>query len=366
MKKTIVCLLCAVLLMVPYQALADGDETGEIYRLLSPQGETVSFYAGTPSADDEYIAANNEHYRVTQVDTQGKLARMESLGKYPMPDVQWDTDSAKPVAARQKAVALYCTHSDESYESGDGKSSLEKRGGIFDVAEKLKASLEDKGIKVYLSENNHYPHDAGAYRRSRATAAALAEEGVDAIFDVHRDGIPDAGQYESKVAGDEVTKVRLLVGRSNQNADANKQFAAQIKAVADQAYPGLIKDIYIGKGAYNQDLMSQSVLLEFGTHTSDKQAVLASTAYMADVLNRTLYGGVKGPAGEGRGGAAVRKNTGGWKGAAWVIGLLIVGVFIYSVLSTGSISGARDKWKRQFQEMTGGLMKRRDNHDDHP
>ena len=47
-----------------------------------------------------------------------------------------------------------------------------------------------------------------------------------------------------------MSKVRLLVGKGNQNKDANLSFAKQIKAVADKMYPGLIKDIYMGKGAW--------------------------------------------------------------------------------------------------------------------
>ncbi|MBQ7656102.1 MAG: stage II sporulation protein P [Clostridia bacterium] len=353
MKKPLVFLLM-LLLLLPAAARAQEDETEDVYCLLDPLGETVTLYCGAPEPGDEYISGDNRHFRVIQVDPDGKAARMEALGDFSLPDVEWAKDSALPVSAARRAVALYCTHSDESYEPTDGKSSIEKRGGIYDVAESLKASLEKEGVTVYYSDENHYPHDAGAYRRSRATAASLAEEGVDAIFDIHRDGIPDASQYESTVNGEDVTKVRLLVGRSNQNADANKQFAAQIKAVADKVYPGLVKDIYIGKGSYNQDLMSQSVLLEFGTHKSDKNEVLASTAFMADVLDRTLYGGVTGAAGNGK--APAEKNTGGLSGAAWVIGLLIVGALVYAFAATGDRRLAFEKFKGGFREMTGGLL----------
>lgn len=352
--KKLFALLLAALLLLPALALAQEDETEDVYRLLDPQGETVTFYCGTPEPGDEYVSGDNRHFRVVQIDPAAKAARMEDLGSFPLPDVEWAKDSALPVAAVRRAVALYCTHSDESYEPTDGKSSIEKRGGIYDVAESLKASLEKQGITVYYSDENHYPHDAGAYRRSRATAASLAEEGVDAIFDIHRDGIPDASQYESTVDGEDVTKVRLLVGRSNQNADANKQFAAQIKAVADKVYPGLVKDIYFGKGTYNQDLMSQAVLLEFGTHKSDKNEVLASTALMADVLDRTLYGGVSGAAGDGK--TSAPKNSGGASGIAWVIGLLLVGALVYAFAATGDRRLAFDKFKSTFREMTGGLL----------
>ena len=355
-------LLLALFLLLSVSALAQEEEA--LYRILSPEGGVLTWYAGVPDIGDEYIAGNNQHYRVTAVQPDSAAARTESLGEFALPDVSWLEDGAQPVAAAKKAVALYCTHSDESYVPTDGASSIEKRGGIYDVAESLKSELEKLGITVFYSDENHFPHDAGAYRRSRSTAAALAEEGVDALFDIHRDGIPDASQYESKVSGQEVTKVRLLVGRGNQNAEANKQFAAQIKAVADKLYPGLVKDIYLGKGSYNQDLMSQSVLLEFGTHVSEKDEVLASTNYMARVLSRALYGGVSGAAGSDKTGA--EKNTGGWTGTAWLIGALLLGALVYAFAATGNGRDALRKWKRTFQEMTGGIGTGEDDHDSSP
>ena len=354
MKKTITLLCLLSLLTAPFSAFAEGAEEEKVFQLLDENGETVTLYAGIPEPGDEYVAGDNRYYRVSQVDNDSGRARMESLGAFSLPDVSWLEEETQPVSAMKKAVAIYCTHSDESYEPGDGKSSIEKRGGIYDVAEKLKAALEKKGVTVYYSEENHYPHDAGAYRRSRATAASLAEEGVDAIFDVHRDGIPDASQYESEVKGEDVTKIRLLVGRQNQNSDANKRFAAQIKAVADKLYPGLVKDIYMGKGSYNQDLMSQAVLLEFGTHKSQKSEVLASTAYMADVLNRALYGGVTGAAGKTK--SAAKENAGGWTGIGWLAVIGLGGLFLYAFAASGNLKTAGQKMKRSFQEMTGGLL----------
>ena len=353
MKRTYFAALFLFLLLIPWMAQANEGEENEVYRIVDRNGKDIAQFAGVPDIGDEYIAGDNGYFRITEVNSRDQTALAESLGFYALPDVSWLSESAQPVSAQRRAVALYCTHSDESYEPGDGKSSIEKRGGIYDVAESLKSDLEKQGITVYYSDENHYPHDAGAYRRSRSTAAALAEEGVDAIFDIHRDGIPDAKQYESSVSGEDVTKVRLLVGRANQNAEANRQFAAQIKAVADKMYPGLVKDIYYGKGTYNQDLMSQAVLLEFGTHKSDKDEVLHSTGYMADVLNRTLYGGVSGAAGKD---AAAGKNTGGWTGIAWLIGLFLAGTLVFAFAATGRWKEAWDKWKRTFREMTGGIM----------
>lgn len=359
--KGLALLLIVVMLCLPLLTALAHEEGEDVFLLRDQAGQVVTEFAGQPEAGDEYIAGDNTHYRVTKVDAAAKQALCETLGKYEMPDVSWLEDFALPVAASNKAVAMYCTHSDESYEKNDGTTSDEERGGIYDVAGALKEALEEKGVTVYLDESTHHPHDAGAYRRSRSTAAELAKKQVDAILDIHRDGIPSENQYATTVAGDEMTMVRLLVGRANGNADANKQFAAQLKAVGDKVYPGLIKDIYIGKGTYNQDIMPHAVLLEFGTHTSDKDDVLTSTKYMADVLYRTLYGGVTGAAGASdvnysSGEKKQEESRGVWSGILWVLGVLVVGAIIYALAATGRLKPAMEKTGSTFREMFGGLF----------
>ena len=89
-----------------------------------------------------------------------------------------------------------------------------------------------------------------------------------------------------------MSKVRIVIGRRNQNRKANEELAYKIKAIADKAYPGLIKDIYIGRGEYNQELSPRSLLFEFGTHEISKEAAQKSARYMADVVNKAIYGGV--------------------------------------------------------------------------
>lgn len=359
MKKLSVLLLMVVFLFSG-TAWADEEGDGDVYQILDESGSVITHYAGIPDAGDEYIAGDNRHFKVEAVDHTKKQAKAQALGVYPMPDVSWLSETAQPVSAQRRAVAIYCTHSDESYKPTDGISSDEQRGGIYDVAEKFKKALEKEGITVYYSDETHHPHDAGAYRRSRATAASLIEEGVDAVMDIHRDGIPDPEAYESEIQGKDATMVRLLVGRSNQNAKVNKEFATQIKAVADKLYPGLIKDIYMGKGSYNQDLMGQAILLEFGTFTNPKEDVLASAGYMADVMNRTLYGGVSGAAGSKTNAAGSAKTAeedkGGWGGAAWLIVLFVAGAILFAFIASGRGSTTMEKFKRTFQEMGGGLF----------
>lgn len=368
MKKAVWILLLLLLLTPGVRALAETD----VYTLMDAQGNVVTRFCGECEAGDEYISGDNKHYRVTEIHKENQTATVEYLGEADMPDVSWlDMESSQPVSAvGSKKIALYCTHSDESYIEGDGTESVDGRGGIYDVTGQFGQALEKLGVTVEINEETHLPHDAGAYRRSRSTAVSLLKGQPNAIFDIHRDGIPDPDEYVTRVGNKDMSKVRLLVGKSNQNKDANLSFAKQIKAVGDQVYPGLIKDIYMGKGTYNQDLAPRSVLLEFGTHTIEKERVLASTQPMSEVVYKALFGGISGSAGASdvsRGAAkaetesapnaappAVEDNTGsGW--ALWLIIGLVVVLGIFAFLSTGGKGGA-SKFGRSFSEMTGGLF----------
>ena len=382
MRKLWIALLIAALLATSPVTCARAEAERDIWTLVTQEGQKLTQIAAPVTVGDEYIAQDNRVYRVTAADEGTHMATVQETGQEAA--VTQAFYPAVRVLAVEKRVGLYCTHSDESYENGDGASSLETGwAGIHDVAATLKSWLEDKDVTVEFVTDSFLPHDAGAYRRSRAAAMELVRSGPAAIFDIHRDGIPDASEYETEVEGQKVTMVRLLVGRSNPNSAENKQFAVQLKSVADSAYPGLIKDIFIGKGNYNQELMPDSVLLEFGTHTSDKAQVLASTQYMSDVINMTVFGGAQGysrraeddaqpaPSGAvsppqgGQGnvtrqsaetGAPEKSGSGIWIAIAIIVGLAAVAVVGFGALSNGGFSGMGERMKRLSSEVTGGLF----------
>lgn len=373
MKKIYVFLLFLILLL-PSLAAAET----EIYTLYDEQGHLLTRICGECESGDEYITRDNQHYRIQKVDTNAQTAIAEHLGPADMPDVSWlNMEDSQPVASiGQKKIALYCTHSDESYIEGDGTESVDGSGGIYDIAHAFGSALEEMGVTVEISDVTHLPHDAGAYRRSRQTAMDLLKSVPNGIFDIHRDGIPDPEEYRTTVGNQEMSMVRLLVGKSNQNNEANMSFAKQIKAIADKTQPGLIKDIYMGKGSYNQDLAPRSVLLEFGTHTLPKELVLNSVKPMSEVVYKALFGGVVGSAGTSdasskssaksndssqSASSAKEDNTGsGW--IIWLILALVGGLGLFAFLSTGG-KGGMHKWGRSFSEMTGGLFGKKPRND---
>lgn len=324
------------------------------YTLVDESGAVLTMHGDRIWPGDEYISRDDKWYRVVSVDDAARTATAECLGDAGSPALAAFAAKQGDEGSGKKLVAMYSTHSDESYVPDDGTASKWKDAGIYDVGDSLKDALEARGIETVYSKETFLPHDADAYTRSRRTAEELLKQGPDALLDIHRDAVP-AEQYETEVNGEDISKVRLFVGRTNQNAAENKAFAQQIKAEADREYPGLIKDIFIGKGNYNQDLSPNSLLLEFGTHTIGKEKAQEATGYIAEVLDNVLFG----PAAKAEGARGQRTGAVA-KGIGWALGLAALAALAYALVSTGSLKGAWEKLGRRASEMTGGILGKRD------
>ena len=241
---------------------------------------------------DEYLSQDNKLYQIVSVDNKTKTGKAEFICDEKMPkyNVSRKIDNTKVSAASQKKVGLYHTHNDESYLDADGTDSVYGKGGIHDIGALFKQKLEAKNITVVYKEDLHLPHNSGAYTRSQVTASNILQTGnIDALFDMHRDSTPRS-EYLTKVDGETMSKVRMVVGSANQNYYENKEFAYKIKAYADEVYPGLIKDIYMGKGNYNQQLLSRGMLFEMGCEKIEKELVKKSVSPLAKVVDVVLYG----------------------------------------------------------------------------
>ena len=269
------------------------DTTKSYFTVYSDESKTkVLFLKGDDvSQGDNYLSGDNKFYEIVSVDDKNKTAIAKFLRDEKLPTYNVKAKESKTVAnaASQKKVGVYHTHNDECYFTPDGIDSIYGKGGIHDVGKAFVSNLEKLGVKTIYREDLHLPHNSGAYTRSQVTASALLNQGVDGIFDLHRDSTKRS-EYLTKVNGDQMSSVRMVVGSSSANYEENKKFAYSIKAYADSAYPGLIKDIYIGKGNYNQQLSSKAMLFEMGCENIEKDLVLKTTEYLAKVVDVVLYG----------------------------------------------------------------------------
>lgn len=311
--------------------LSERDD-GSYFTLKDTQGELITYTARILDIGDSYIAADNQRYEVTAVD--GDVIIVERKEKIELPNVNELTAgaaarSAKPsfwqrlfgTAASQKeaddeqwkAVGIYHTHNAESYVPTSGVESKDQ-GDIMSVGKALADALEDLGFKAIWSDNSHLPHDGEAYIRSRRTVVELMQHRPGTLIDVHRDATPPE-VYETEIDGKQATKVRIVVGRQNENRELNLEYAKRIKAVADEKYPGIIEGIFHARGNYNQDLGPRMILLEFGAHTNPLELAEQAARFFAEIIPAAA-----GLAGEGANRAEAKQSSPtAWRSIVWIL-----------------------------------------------
>lgn len=390
MKNKISLFLILLLLIVTMPAVYGDDwfgEYGTYYKVYDAENNQLLFEtARDVSRGDQYLSGDNKMYQVVRVNSRSHVAYAEFIEEVQLPKVNREALLQIQLALAEgglsalmlaqedggenqedRRVGIYATHSAESYVPTDGTESQEGGGGILQVAETLKNSFEGHGVEAQFDNTSHEPHDAGAYKRSRRTAVQLMrDQGINTLIDVHRDAVP-AEQYLTEIEGEPASKVRLVIGRRNQNFKANEELAMQVKSVADEMRPGLIKDIFYAKGDYNQDLTPRAMLVEMGTYEHTRQRAEKAAGYLSEVVTTALFGGVveqeaapEGGAAEGaapRGGGAQTGNRGSGIGTIGLIAAIVVGGLAFLFLSSGG-----KEWKSKvsnFKQEFANLLGRR-------
>jgi len=316
---------------------------------------------------DEIITGDGKHYRVIRVDGNKATAKYLGMDKKYLAWQDYFEHAELPAQVGKLDIGVYHSHSDESYVPTDGSESEPYKGGIMEVGEAFVEKLREKGVNVIHDKTPHEPHDANSYMRSRRTAVRLQKKNPVALFDIHRDGVPDADFYRQNVSGKAVTQLRLVVGRQNPNMKANLDFARRLMSFTNKTHPGLIKEIFMARGDYNQDLMPTTILVEAGTHTNDRKRAEEGIALFADAVPVVL--GVGNALGSKPGAREINKPvvdpTSATPGAArsvlFILGLLIVIGGGYLVINEGGIKQAWERLKNTAgREFTGLLGYRKE------
>jgi len=307
---------------------------GQTVRIVDNEDKLVTMTARKVFEGDEIITAAGQNYRIISV--KGDTARAELVGQ-DEDYLAWtnyfnDLDLVAVTAADwgNRPVGVYHTHTDESYVPSDGKSSIPYKGGIYQVGNEFVKSLQDNRVDVKYYETPHDPHDENAYARSRRTAMGLLKNNPIALFDIHRDGVPNSDFFKREVSGEEIAQLRIVVGRQNPKMESNMDFARRLMAYANKKHPGLVKEIYKARGNYNQDLLSTAILLEAGTFTNVKQVAENGARFLAEAVPVVL--GVDNP---GQGITSKEASGTGWKVAFWLTLVTLSAGIMFVLLNFG-------------------------------
>lgn len=331
-------------------------QAGYLVNITDSGGNVISKAARGVSVGDEIIQSDGKRYRITRVAGNTAQAKYVGMDSQFLAYNDYFSNMAVPVSAMAKdgrnLVGIYHTHSDESYVPSDGKEAIPFKGGIYQVGQSLANKLSRERVRVDYDKSPHDPHDNNAYYRSRRTATRLMKSNPVAMLDVHRDGIPDADYYRKTISNTDVAQLRLVIGRQNPNMNANLDFAKRMMAYANKVHPKIVKEIFMAKGNYNQDLMPTALLIEAGTHVNSKEEAENGVSLFADAIPTVL--GITTPGG---GVTGVSGRTGGtWKALAWILGLTLLGGGAFLLISSGGLKQAKSRLSSYVgREFTGFL-----------
>ncbi len=324
----LVCAICPMPVLAEHQA---DHVAGVCYEYIDRHGSVVTLTSREPARGDEIINSKGDHYKVISV--QGNTAKVSFIGKDEILLSYMDYyDQIKAVVVTssqswdERPVGIYHTHTDESYLPTDGAASIPFKGGIFQVGDIFNNTLKEQKVKVNYNKTPHDPHDANAYYRSRRTALKILKQNPVAIFDVHRDGIDDPEFYRQIISNQDVTQIRLVVGRQNPKMSANLDFAKRLMAYVNKKNPELVKEIYMARGNYNQDLIATALLIEAGTYTNEKPQAESGVALLANAVPEML--GLTPPS-QPELTKSPEAGRQGWKTALFIGLLVVAGGVIY-------------------------------------
>ncbi len=190
-----------------------------------------------------------------------------------------------PVPKTEKDVAfIYHSHSWESFlpllsgkKTANEAVSLNENKNIIAVGKKLKAELVKRGIGANqstanvteeLQKKNWNYNNSYTLSRELVQEVMAEESSIKYLIDIHRDSQPKE-LTTTQINGKAYARLFFIVGKENRNYEQNLALAKNLNHKLEEKYPGISRGVFVktkddGNGVYNQDLSSQSMLLEFG------------------------------------------------------------------------------------------------------
>ena len=181
-------------------------------------------------------------------------------------------------------VLIYHTHTSESYLDCDVgyyysdyyPRTSDKRYNVTQVGEEIANALRKEGLGVVHDTTEHDAAYTGSYARSRETVYSYIKKypKIKVTLDIHRDAI-GADDYKIKPTftykGKKGAQIMIMSGYDEDgsfnfpNWNYNLRFALKLQQKCEADYGGMTRPLDFGNFAYNMNINSGSLLVEFGT-----------------------------------------------------------------------------------------------------
>lgn len=238
---------------------------------------------------------------------EGILEDREAVFEEPEENTQHDEQVAEHNTGSRKVVFLYNTHNRESFLPHlpgvkDPDLAHHAHVNVTKVSERLAKSLESYGIGTFVDETDHTKilndndWSYGQYyrvSRSAVEEALATNKHVEYIFDLHRDALP-RNKTTIDINGKPHAQLLMVIGAEHPKFEKNLELATKIHYLIEEKYPGLSKGIIKkdgpgNNGVYNQDMMENALLFEFGGYENTLEELYRTADLLAEVFSEFYW-----------------------------------------------------------------------------
>ena len=194
-------------------------------------------------------------------------------------------------------IYIYNSHQLENYNN----NNLEIYGitpNVLMASYLLKEKLNQKGISTIVEDTNlteflelnNWDH-SNSYKASRIFILDKQNtyKSLKYYIDIHRDSVNKA-LSTTTINNKPYARILFVVGLEHKNYQKNLDLANKLNALFDKHYKGLSRGVLKKEGQnvngiYNQDLSSNSMLIELGGVDNNIDEVLNTINAITDILN---------------------------------------------------------------------------------
>ena len=211
-------------------------------------------------------------------------------------------EDPNPIDIENPIIYVYNSHQLENYDS----ENLDIYGitpNVLMASYLLKEKLNSRGLSTIVETTNMseflslngWDH-SGSYNASRIFILEKKNRysSLEYFIDIHRDSV-GRSVTAVNINGRSYARILFVVGLEHDNYSDNLSTMESINNLCNKYYPGLSRGIYKKEGAgvngiYNQDISSNSILIEVGGVDNNIEEVLNTTEAISNILYYYIKG----------------------------------------------------------------------------
>jgi stage II sporulation protein P len=218
-----------------------------------------------------------------------------------------NTPSGAPPS--EKSVFIYHTHSWESYlpllglEGAENENiAVDGKTNITIVGDLLGKELEKRGIGSSVDKTNvgqalknkgWQTPKSYEISRSLVQSAMSGNSNLKYFIDLHRDSVRK-DSTTANINNQPYAKLVFVIGEENKNFQQNLKFANELHQILNKNYPGISKGVLPKKGIgvdgiYNQDLHSNSLVVEVGGVDNNMKELKNTVEALAEAISQIYW-----------------------------------------------------------------------------